>query len=364
MIAFNTVMEFIIDNLKTALKDRGYTESLKVYDSIGVAFADRKEDNSDLIMSNVYGIYRNQTSQISTVSDGLNMLTGTAVIDFLIDALEDDDGTFPRVNNFVRIINDCAGEITGRYAALTEGGVSYAILPVMSPATVGAYQEESSNFGAYVPVSVQVAFTALEGAVTPDAVKLWIDNDQIPLTEMVVSRSKSATSDVPANSYSGATANSDDSSTLEVQFSCPVIKGTTDAITDELYSGKTNVPHVAVIKDRTKSVVNKCYLVELAKIQQTKQPNATIGLNVNLLEMNPETVDFPDDGSWKHVTVSVKSDTMKATVNIDRGVWCVFWGDGTSNVINANSGSITMSRPYKHAGTYQVHMYRWMGDVT
>lgn len=364
MIKFDTVMQGIIESIQAYLIDNRYTNPLHIYDSIGMAFTDYVQEGSNTVVSKLYGVYRNQTSQISTVSDGMNMLTATAVIDLIVHAIPEDDGSFPEVNELTALLNECAALITGQYSSIEENGIIYAVLPVMSPATVGPYQEDSSNWGTYVPVSMQIAFTVLEGAATPASQLLYLDGKKIPTTELITTRTKTATTDVPANSSTGATSNSDDSSTLEIQLACPVISGATDMITDELYSGESNVPHVAVIKDRTKSAINKCYLVELTKIQQTKQSNATIGLNVNLLELNPETANFPTDGSWKHLTVTAASDTLKATVNVPAGVWCVFWGDGTSNVINANSGTITLSRPYKRSGTYQVHMYRWLGDIS
>jgi hypothetical protein len=364
VIKFDTVMQRIIESVNAYLTDNRYEKPLCIYENLGMAVTDYVQDGSNTVVSKLYGVYRNQTSQISTISDGLNMLAATAVIDLLVDAVQDEDGSFPEVNDLVSLLNEIAAIITGQYASIEENGIIYAVLPVMSPATVGPYQEGSSNWGAYVPVSMQIAFTALEGAATPASQLLYLDGRKIPTTELITTRTKTATTDVPANSSTGATSNSDDSSTLEIQLACPVISGYTDMITDELYSGESNVPHVAVIKDRTKSAINKCYLVELTKIQQTKQSNATIGLNVNLLELNPETANFPTDGSWKHLTVTTESDTLKATVNVPAGVWCVFWGDGTSNVINANSGTITLSRAYKRAGTYQVHMYRWLGDIS
>lgn len=363
MIPFEIVIDGVIADIKSQLKAEGYNKDVVIYKTIGAAELDHLSNG--VFVSKLYGVYRNSVSQISTVSDGLNMLTGSAVIDFIVDAIRDDDGGFVEVDRFVSAINNAAGKITGQYTSLTDDGATYAILPVMSPATVGAYQEESSNWGAYLPVSVQVAFTALEGAVSPSEVILYIDSVRVPTTDLVISRTKSSTADVMSSSANGSTVNTDDSSTLEMRFSAPAIPALTGAITAELYNGGVNIPHVVVIKDRTLSgAINKCYLMEFANIQQTKQHGATVGINVNLLELNQNAAAYPDSSDWSAKTVNVSADTLKGSVTIPKGVYCVFWGDGSANVVNANSGSITMNRPYKEARSYTVRMYRWMGDVS
>lgn len=354
MIKFDTVMQSIIESVQAYLIDNRYTKPLHIYDSIGMAFTDYVQEGSNTVVSKLYGVYRNQTSQISTVSDGLNMLTATAVIDLLVDAIPEDDGSFPEVNELTALLNECAALITGQYASIEEDGTIYAVLPVMSPATVGDYQEDSSNWGSYVPVSVQIAFTALEGALAPSAVKLEIDGKQIPLAELVISRTKAATTDVNANAVYGTTTSSYDSTTFEVQFAAPASYGKTNGILAELMSARANTPHCVVIGGEHASLPKQCYMMELAKIQLTRRNNETVGINGNLLELDPEAITTVRNEWWTTTLTASESGTASVTLS-SAGEWCIFWGDGTSTGPLTISSSKSISHYYSYPGSYKVY---------
>ncbi|MBQ7828638.1 MAG: hypothetical protein IJ386_10300, partial [Clostridia bacterium] len=277
------------------------------------------------------------------------------VIDFLIDAVPADGGTFPDVTEIVGLLNDCAGQITGQYGSITESGVTYAVLPVMSPATVGAYQEESSNWGAYVPVSVQIAFTALEGAVAPSSVQIYIDGAKMPTTELVLSRTKTSTADVAANSLNGETTTAEESSTFEVQLACPYTSYTKSVLYSLYGSERTNTGHCVIVRD-TDLGSDQCYLMSFAKVVMTRQNNAIVGLNANLLELSANTARLPASDGWDSRTVTVSSlDTVKETFS--SGTWALFWGDGTSQIVDASSGSVTVSHTYNIDGVCKIVYY-------
>lgn len=358
MIKFDTVMVEILDRIKTYLRGSGYTKTIQIYDNAGIAVNDYVEDNSDTVVSKLYGVYRNQTSQISTVSDALNMLTGTAVIDLLVDAVPDEDGKFPEVSELVALLNDCAGQVTGQYVSITEDGVSYAVLPVMSPAAVGTYQEESSNWGAYVPVSVQIAFTALEGAVLPSEMQIYVDGYKIPITDMVLSRVATSTADVPSNSVRGSTVCTEDSTTFEVQLSCPYMQ--TASSMASLYFGydlygkayPANYAHCVIIRDEMYPARDIAYLMSVAKVTLTRQSGAVVGLNVNMLELSPEAAYYGEQEGWTTKTATV-SDGGSYTVSLGTNKPCaVFWGDGSSTIT-----TVSASHTYTTGGTYTVAIY-------
>ncbi|MBQ8288097.1 MAG: hypothetical protein IJX76_04915 [Clostridia bacterium] len=361
MSVYNTILDNIWGRISYYLRSNGYTKTIKLYNNLGIAYNDYKAENSDTIHSAVYGVYRNQSSQINAVSEGLNMLTGAAVIDLLVDAYPEEDGHFPEVEALVGLLNGCAGQITGLYFDYyVENDGPYAVLPVMSMPTVGTYQEESSNFGAFVPISVQINFTALRGAMAPSTITLKMDGEVIPTTDLVISRTKTSTADVQAQSSTGSTVNSDESSTIEIQLACPAQSGATDTMLDELIDGGTNQPHCVVLeKTQYGKTKLQCYLMEIAKTQLTKASNATIGLNCNLLELDAQTADIPYQSAWSRTTVTASGANHSASIPLYAGTWCVFWGDGTSSGPLVTSGAQNVTHNYSTDGIYTVIYYKW-----
>lgn len=361
MIAFDTVMNALLTIVNLRITQGGYDKPVKIFRNLGIAELDYMSSGGEIV-SKVRGVYRNQASQISAVSEGLNMLTGTAVIDFMVDAVPDANGEFPEANRFASALDYAAGRVTGQYMSANDNGITYAVLPVMSPATVGTYQEDSSNWGAYVPVSVQIAFTALEGAVSPSSMHIYIDGVKIPASELVLSRTKSSTTDVAANSLNGETTTADESSTFEVQLACPYTNASR-AMMRVLYGDeRSNTGHCVILRD-TEYGFDKCYLMSLVKVVATRQSSAIVGLNVNLLELSPNTARLPVSEGWETKTVTVSAlDVVRETLS--GGAYVIYWGDGTSQLVDASDGAVTVSHIYNVDGVCKIVIYEltnWEG---
>lgn len=336
-----SAFDSIVGRIKSYFKTHGYKKPMKIYNNLGVAVNDHTEEDSDEVISALYGVYRQQSSQVSAMTDSLHMVTGSAILEFLVDAMPAEDGTFPDVDLIAGLLHDCSNEITGDWYETTttsgdDGSISCSVFPVVSLPTVGIYQEASSNWGAFVPVSVQLYFTAVQGAMPPSGVKLAIDGVEIPTIELVLGRTKAATSDVKSTSWNGSTENSEESSTFEAQFSTPAHYFTASGIIEELLNGGTNVPHHVQIGISHTSIQgaptwSNTYLMSIAKSQLTKNAGATVGINCNLLELAPEAAKIKDADRWKRIEVPAPEGIPRIELSeyLSNSLWGVFWGDGT-----------------------------------
>lgn len=351
----------MIGRIKYYFKTNGYTKSIIVHSELGEAEVDANGKTA------LYGVCRQQTSQVSVLADQLHTVTGSAILDFWVDAVKDEDGNYAELGEIVRLLHECSNDITGDWYEINTiygdhgENTSCAMLPIVSLPTVGTYQEESSNWGAGVPVSVQLFFTAVQGAMPPSGVRLIIDGVEIPTIDLVVSRSKSASTDVRAISTTGSTANSEESSTVEIQFSTPANYITTSDMIGEMLSGGTNIPHCVVVSVAHTSISNaprwtKAYLMSFAKSQLTKTAGATVGINGNLLEIDLEVAKVPGEGGWQKRTVQASNKVGELVIGY--GYTCVYWGDGTSDYIYSESGE-SITHTYPSEGTYNAIMYNW-----
>lgn len=348
-MSIDNILNPLLTIIKLRIMQR-FDKGIKIYKNAGQMGADTMQDGK--LQSVVYGVYRNQTSQIGVVSDGLNMLTGSVIIDFLVDAMIDDEtGDFPEVNAFVDAVNYAAGLITGQYYTV-DGN---AVLPVMSPASVGVYQEESSNWGAYIPVSVQLAFTALEGATSPADVELIIDGRKMPVTEVVMSRVKASTADV-SEASNGETVSTEESSTFEIQFASPYTDRSR-LLSACLYGDeKPNTAHCVIVRDKTYGF-DKCYLMSFAKALLTRQSNAIVGVNANMLELSPNVAQMRMADGWDISTATVESFMTLQRTFPAGGDYVVYWGDGTSEIVEALDHSVTVNHTYYVDGICKIIMY-------
>lgn len=363
-----SAFDSMVGRIKYYFQTHGYKKPMKIYNNLGVAVNDHTEEDSDEVISALYGVYRQQSSQVSAMTDSLHMVTGSAILELLVDAMPAEDGTFPDVDLIDGLLHDCSNDITGDwYETVTDGAngsfTSCAVFPVVSLPTVGMYQEASSNWGAFVPVSVQLYFTAVQGAMPPSGVKLAIDGVEIPTIELVLGRTKAATSDVKSTSVNGSTENSEESSTFEVQFSTPAHYFTASGIIEELLTGAPNVPHCVQIGISHTSIQGaptwtNTYLMSIAKSQLTKNAGATVGINCNLLELAPEAAQIKDADRWKKSNVTA-TDGLGYLLVKD-AVWCIFWGDGTSQVVDATGGVEDIEHQYPADGVYTVIRYKVM----
>lgn len=363
-----SAFDSIVGRIKYYFKNHGYTKDVKIYNNLGVAVNDHTEEGSDAVISALYGVYRQQSSQVSAMTDSLHMVTGSAILEFLVDAMPAEDGTFPDVDLIAGLLHDCSNDITGDWYETTadapsdgDGRITCSIFPAVSLPTVGFYQEASSNWGAFVPVSVQLNFVAVQGAMPPSGVNLAIDGVDIPTFDLVVSRSKSATTDVHASSTNGATSNSEESSTLEIQFSCPAHMDHAKWLLDDLIGGKTNTPHCVTLSVSHPGISGGdswygTYLMSTAKAQMTKSAGAAVGLNCNLLELDPKAVQITDPTRWRKAELTASGKT--ASLLMSAGYWHIFWGDGSSSSHVANSGDY-IKHTYPSDGVYTVIYYKW-----
>lgn len=362
-----SAFDSMVGRIKYYFKTHGYTKTVKIYENLGVAVNDHTKEDSDEVISALYGVCRQQSSQVSAMTDSLHMVTGSAILEFLVDAMPAEDGTFPEVDQIASLLHDCSNDISGDWYETNseyggEGGVtSCAVFPVVSLPTVGIYQEASSNWGAFVPVSVQLYFTAVQGAMPPSGVKLAIDGVEIPTMELVLGRTKAATSDVKSTSVSGATENSEESSTFEVQFSTPAHYFTTSGIIDELLSGAPNVPHCVQIGISHTSIQgaptwSNTYLMSIAKSQLTKNAGATVGINCNLLELSPEAAKIKDTNRWGKTEITVTNGV--GYLFTKDAVYCIFWGDGTTEIFDSSGGADEAEHHYKSDGVYTAVYYK------
>lgn len=359
------VFDTVIDRIKDFFYTNGYAKDVKIYQTLGAAANDYRDAQSGKIVSVLYGVYRQQSSQISTVADALHMVTGAGVIDFIVDVPSPKEGEHPELDEIMALLRGCATAITGDWfeASMADPAdssktVQCAVMPVVSLPVEGYYQEESSNWGAYIPVSIQISFTAIQGGIVPSKLKIDIDGKRIPVTDMVIARTKAATTDVHVHSANGSTGNSDESTTLEIQLACPAQYSTTGFIMDELIGGGTNIPHCVTVGGND-AIPAKAYLMEIAKAQLTKSATAALGFNVNLLELDIQSADFAVSDRWQTAELSASaSNSCTASIKPGAGKWCIFWGDGSSDGPKTFDGDATISHKYQFAGSYKAVRYK------
>lgn len=360
-------LDSIVGRIKYYFKTNGYTKPVVIYKELGICVEDEGVDGN--VVSVLNGIYRQQTSQVSVLADHLHTVTGSAILDLLVDAVPDESGAFPEVDQIVQLLHECSNDITGDWYETNtkydgEGGnISSAVLPIVSLPTVGVYQEASSNYGAYIPVSVQLYYTAVQGAMPPSGVQLTIDGVKIPTIDLVISRTKTATTDLRANSVTSSTANTEEASTVEIQFSTPAHYFTSTDLITELLKGGTNIPHCVMLNVEHPNITglpsrSGIYLMSFAKSQLTKTAGATIGINANLLELDTDiaSASIVTPGAWQ--TKIISAENGSGSITIGSGDTCVYWGDGTAVHYYSNAGE-TVTHTYRESGTYTAVTYRW-----
>lgn len=365
MLSIKDIAELLVKQFNAYAERNEYGKELAIYDNFATAAYDYRIVNSDeIVTAKQYGIIRNQSSQIGTVG-GLQTVSGNMTIDILVDITEEgNDGQFPEVDALVDLINGFAMQYVGKYINAVADGSNYAVLPLISAATVGFYQEDSSNWGAYVPVSFSLAFTALQNGMSSSAIGIEIDGCRIYCDTLVLTRVKTSSSDVKSSENSGVTRVADDSTTFEVEFTAPFQRDNKvcEELLDETLDGRSNAPHLVEIIREQNDLSKKyiaCFMMSIAKAQTTVSSGALVGINANLLELDGDTAE--DDESlpfhnprWHGVTVTAVDGVGSFTV--PAGSYCVFWGDGSGEYQSVSSTS-AISHAYKRDGAYTVRYF-------
>lgn len=364
MLTIKVLTELLVQRFNQYAEKNDYSKELAIFENFATAEVDYKIQNTDeIVTAKQYGIIRNQNLQIGSVG-GLQMVSGSLTVDVLVEiSHESDEGQYPEVAELVNLINGFAAQYNKSYINAQADDGAYAIMPSFSAATVGFYSEDSSNWGAYVPVSFAMAFTALQNGTSSSSYRIKIDGEPIFCETIVLGRIKTSSSDVKSVDQNGVARVSDDSSAFEIEFAAPIQQNNSvcDALVKEMLDGSTNVPHLVdvihLLGDSSEKHVG-FFMMSFAKMQMTVASGSLVGINANLLEIDQDTADFGDSLDPWGMAFAYARDGKEASLYLEAsGEYYIFWNDGTSERRIVTSPA-QISHAYKQDGAYVVRYFR------
>lgn len=214
---------------------------------------------------------------------------------------------------------DLAGRLHSTAWKIKQGDTTYSVVYTFETPIVGTRRRDVPAYaGEVVPITQVMTITVVEAGVSAFDVAVKIDGIDVPLLNLMETRTAASETTPNANAKGEVTISQE---LYGVTLTTAAVENTLGDLLGEIVSdGNGNRSHAVEV---IRAGVSKVYMMNVGTAGATVQPPNNVGYNLSLAESSAQSAQFC--GLWKAATVT----GAYVTRNLSDGV--IFWGDGTGD---------------------------------
>lgn len=224
-----------------------------------------------------------------------------------------------------------------------DDGTTYSVVYTFEAPLVGTRRRDVPVYGGEViPVTQVMTITVVEAGVSAFDVAVKIDGIDVPLLNMMETRT-AASETTPNASAKGEVTISQE--LYGITLTTAAIENTLGDLLGEIVSdGNGNRVHAVEV---IRSGASKVYMMTVGTAGATVQPPNNVGYNLSLAEASAQSARF--NGLWK----TAKVTGAYVTRNMSDGV--IFWGDGTGDRVRGSASHAYLDGRETHTVYYMTY---------
>lgn len=245
---------------------------------------------------------------------------------------------------------DLAGRLHSTAWKIKQGDTTFSVVYTFETPIVGTRRRDVPAYaGEVIPITQVMSITVVEAGVSAFDVAVKIDGLDVPLLNMMETRTASSEPTPNANAKGEVTISQE---LYGVTLTTAAVENTLGDLLGEIVSdGNGNRAHAVEV---IRAGVSKVYMMTVGTAGATAQPPNNVGYNLSLAEASAQSAQFC--GLWKTATVT----GAYVSINIDDvfgatdGV--IFWGDGTGDRVKIYDYAVT----HTYLDGRETHTVRYM----
>lgn len=238
---------------------------------------------------------------------------------------------------------DLAGRLHSTAWKITQGDAIYSVVYTFETPIVGTKRRDVPAYaGEVIPVTQVMTITVVEAGVSAFDVAVKIDGMDVPLLNMMETRTAASETTPNANAKGEVTISQE---LYGVTLTTAAVENALGDLLGEIVSdGNGNRAHAVEV---IRAGVSKVYMMTVGTAGATVQPPNNVGYNLSLAEASAQSARF--SGLWGSATVT----GAVVTRNISDGV--IFWGDGTGDRVKGSASHTYLDGRYTHTVYYMTY---------
>lgn len=244
---------------------------------------------------------------------------------------------------------DLAGRLHSTAWKIKQGDTTYSVVYTFETPIVGTRRRDVPAYaGEVIPITQVMSITVVEAGVSAFDVAVKINGLDVPLLNMMETRTASSEPTPNANARGEVTISQE---LYGVTLTTAAVENTLGDLLGEIVSdGNGNRAHAVEV---IRAGVSKVYLMTVGTAGATAQPPNNVGYNLSLAEASAQSAQFC--GLWKAATVEggfVAID-IKGVFGSTDGV--IFWGDGTGDRVRGSASHTYLDGRETHTIHYMAY---------
>lgn len=238
---------------------------------------------------------------------------------------------------------DLAGRLHSTAWKIKQGDTTYSVVYTFETAIVGTRRRDVPAYaGEVVPITQVMTITVVEAGVSAFDVAVKIDGIDVPLLNMMETRTAASETTPNANAKGEVTISQE---LYGVTLTTAAVENTLGDLLGEIVGdGNGNRAHAVEV---IRAGVSKVYLMTVGTAGATAQPPNNVGYNLSLAEASAQSAQFC--GLWKADTVT----GAYVTYNLSDGV--IFWGDGMGDRVRGSASHAYLDGRDSHTVRYMAY---------
>lgn len=337
----------------------------KIFRDVGEFKNSYKADNSNDITRYVNGIMEAIAPSILPIKN-LEIITQSFRITFVIDmdALsKDNEGNYIEISQIRNILETYIQENNAIPYYLSDNeNKTFEVTPTFGGVTDGL-ATQLSPIGNVLPLYFDFSCVFVESGINTNTVNFIINGENMFFQEYSTSRTRTAESNMFANSSSQKTliqANG-----ISINLKMPLLNTEqSKKIEDDVWSGTQNqavcLEKIRYGENKTISSYN-AYIMIYGDNSESGAIGQNIGQVVDLIEGKQDVLIYGE--KWTTETITLINNELTKVLNLPNvnNAVVVFWGDGTVNRIDMSieQKPTTVSHSYNAEKTYTIRYFSY-----
>ena len=249
------------------------------------------------------------------------------------------------VETIQQILYDNLYQLSGQTITMEEGGKNYNVTIAMSEAVAGE-KTSLGDIADLVPLYVDISFTIFENGINNNDVRIYLNNEEIFFTRLVIMKKKTADQSTFANDKKSKVYILQGGKSIDV--STPVLNSKFhEFIYEDLMGDELNKPVSVVIES---PLGDYAFIGVLGDITQTGDVGKNLNYNFAVVQGVEKILNY--DSGWETKTATGTNFTYSKT---DNKLATIHWGDGSYLTV---SDIGTYTHTYSENKLHYVRIYR------
>lgn len=230
---------------------------------------------------------------------------------------------------------DLAGRLHSTAWKIKQGDTTFSVVYTFETPIVGTRRRDVPAYaGEVIPITQVMSITVVEAGVSAFDVAVKINGLDVPLLNMMETRTAASEPTPNANAKGEVTISQE---LYGVTLTTAAVENTLGDLLGEIVSdGNGNRAHAVEV---IRAGVSKVYMMTVGTAGATVQPPNNVGYNLSLAEASAQSAQFCGLWNTDTVTGAYVSIDIEDVFGATDGV--IFWGDGTGDRVKIYDYTVT-----------------------